>query len=113
MVQAKPFALLKIKPQPSRLWWPRSRKPRCPNRIGIPTGAPEERSGGTCGSFRVLTYPSLFPPSIAGCPTPRFPVEGSLNFLRLSLQRAAHAVLPELRTGNSGHLARFSRDVGY
>jgi hypothetical protein len=32
---------------------------------------------------------------------------GSLNFMRLSLKRAAARSCPELRTGNAGHLARF------
>jgi hypothetical protein len=38
---------------------------------------------------------------------------GSLNFMRLSLREAHTLSCPELRAGNSGHLARFSRDVGY
>jgi hypothetical protein len=37
----------------------------------------------------------------------------SLNFMRLSLMKAAHAVVSGAAHRKFGHLARFSRDVGY
>jgi hypothetical protein len=36
-----------------------------------------------------------------------------MNFMRLSLQKAAHATLVGASCRKSGHLAGFSRDVGY
>ena len=51
-----------------------------------------------------------------GAPYPRFPVE-CIGFRALHapfLKRKAHTQsCPGQRTGNSGYLARFSRDVGY
>ena len=38
---------------------------------------------------------------------------GSLNFMRLSLMKGAHAVLSRAAYTKFGDLARFSRDVGY
>jgi len=58
---------------------------------------------------------SRCPNTELGCPRPRFPVEfrGFPALHAPFLKRKAHTrSCPELRTGNSGHLGRFLRDVG-
>ena len=54
-------------------------------------------------------------PRTPGVPHPRFPEEirGFANFMRLSLEKGAHADLSGVSHRKSGHLARFSRDVGF
>jgi hypothetical protein len=56
----------------------------------------------------------LYPRHLAGAHTPDFlwSFVGSLNFMRLSLMKGHTRTCPELRIGNSGHLARFWRDMG-
>ena len=51
-----------------------------------------------------------------GCPTPPDFLGDLLvapNFMRLSLKKAAQAIMTGAAYRKSGHLARFSRDVGF